>query len=233
MNPLDWLGGAIVGVILTALAGLVWTILARPNLQIVTHEENPRAKQFLHHTRILTTISGTLTGSLTDAVQQTQEPFWIVQVKVINRSRRWSLLDKIARRCTGVVEFTDENGNWTSSEPMTMRWDQRVEPIIPTTQGPLYHAPTAQQYRSADIAPGEAGIGDIAFRVERDSNAYGWSDDSYLQDNAFDPRWRLPPGRNRVRVTITSVEDRNVHCQREFLLINEGTPQQLTLRTLT
>lgn len=233
MNPLDWLGGGIVGVILTALAGLAWKLLVRPGLQIVPHEENPRAKQFIHHTRFLTTISGSLTAALPDAEQQTQEPFWIVQVKVMNPNRRWRMFDKMARRCTGVVEFTDENGNWTTSEPMLMRWDQRVEPIIPTPQGPLYHAATAQQFCSADISPGEVRIGDIAFRVERDPNAYGWSDDSYLQDNAFDPRWRLPPGRNRVRVTITSVEDRNIHCQREFLLINEGTPQQLSLRSLT
>lgn len=233
-TAMEWILRAVVAYLVIRAIEYGARYLNRPKLQIFISEENPKQRTFIHRINSLPTTTGNRRwSSPSGPPQEFRQPFWIGQIKVTNSPPlKWGFEPRIVEQCYAVVHFMDETGNGFVTDPMIMRWDRRTEPVAPSPQGPLYDPERAERLKYIDIHPEETVIGDIAFRVAGDPQSYGWCDDNYQPNGAFDERWRLPPGRHRVRVTITSRSVMNLQWTRDFFLENEGKidkPDELRL----
>jgi hypothetical protein len=229
----------VLGVIGTLFGGYVggkileyaWGKINKPQVQILLHEENPREKTFIHHD-LMPTVSGDFSAVDILRYRTRHEQFWIVQIKITNVERDWSQLNRSVPKFHGFIEFLDIQGNWIAAEPMPLRFDSPVEPVLPSVSGPLVHPKEVEESKFTELRPSETLVGDIAFRVETDPHSYGWCNESYYPGNAFDRRWQLPPGQYRVRVTLKSLDDPYLEWKRDFLLTNEGVARDIKLERI-
>ena len=131
-----------------------------------------------------------------------------LHLKVVNAARKIPFVPKqTAYACHGDITFLTDDLEHTGKS-IQFKWDGTPAPIKPEIlNGKIVFLPDVSLIRLTryiDIPPGEEESLAVAFRVEGDSEAYGWS---YL--NYQCPDWRhpasiLPSGNYVAHITIIS-----------------------------
>jgi hypothetical protein len=124
------------------------------------------------------------------------------------------------------------------TEAMPARWTGSPEPtplrgVLGTPGNPgkitgdliLWDAARMSVISKMDIPAGEQEDLDISVRLDADSDAYGFNNESY-QFNWRHPRWKLPKGRYLVAITIRSEGQK---LSGEFLMNNDLDRDQFRL----
>jgi hypothetical protein len=136
-----------------------------------------------------------------------------------------------ARTCRATLRFLHLDGTDYIANGMTGRWVASVEPVAPQLRldsgqvGTLIDIARLNVASEIDIPAGESEQLDVANRCDAEVDAFGWNNESY-QHNWRTPRWRLPPGRYLVEVTVRSEGQKSIAM---FLLDNDHTREQMRL----
>jgi hypothetical protein len=90
---------------------------------------------------------------------------------------------------------------------MPIRWDGNPEPLIPEViEKDVIYLPDARLMRLSrfvDIPPDESEGLAIAVRIDGESDAFGWTGESYFH-GWYHPDYRLPKGEYIARVSLTT-----------------------------
>lgn len=90
---------------------------------------------------------------------------------------------------------------------MPIRWDGNPEPLNPeVVNNKIKFLPDSRLMRLSryiDIPPDESEGLAIAVRIDSDTDAYGWTGESYLH-NWRHPEYRLPVGEYVARINLTT-----------------------------
>jgi hypothetical protein len=141
----------------------------------------------------------------------------------------WLYNREIASACRASISFYHLDGHRVYDRQMQARWSGAREPTIIGQTFPV-HRPTGPDLgakpssnvrpqtensdsefvevkrmvdfqNEIDIIPGETTNLDVVFRIDGDSDCYGWNNESYLYDWKH-PKWKLEKGRYIAKVTI-------------------------------
>jgi hypothetical protein len=141
-----------------------------------------------------------------------------------------------ARDCRATVHFLREDQTPFIDRPMPGRWAGSVEPV--PLQGAI--RPSGETIEIFDIArlnadsrihipAGETENLDIAVRFTDDTNAFGWTNESYRHPRNRHPDFALPKGRYVVEILVQS---EGVKKQERFRLENDHTIKEFRLAQL-
>jgi hypothetical protein len=140
-----------------------------------------------------------------------------------------------ARDCRATLQFLREDKTPFIARPMPGRWAGSVQPV--PLQGVI--RPSMATIEIHDIArltadsrihipAGEAEGLDVAVRFHGETNAFGWTNESY-QHNGRHPGFTLPTGRYLVDILVQS---EGVKKQERFRLENDHTINEFRLAPL-
>jgi hypothetical protein len=141
-----------------------------------------------------------------------------------------------ARDCRGTVHFLREDKTPFIDRPMPGRWAASVEPV--PLQGVIRSSGETIEIHdiarlNADsrihIPAGEAEILDVAVRFPEETNAFGWTNESYRHPGNRHPGFTLPKGRYVVDILVQS---EGVKKQERFRLENDHTIKEFRLAPL-
>jgi hypothetical protein len=88
----------------------------------------------------------------------------------------------------------------------------------------------AELRNTVDIYPGDTEQLDVAIRVDGETSAYGWNNDTYFYENWLNPRYKLERGQHVIRVIVRSSGRK---CIRLFRIDNDGPFAGFNLDELT
>jgi hypothetical protein len=203
-NPWD-VFFAILGVVLA----LWYEKLGSPRLDIIAAETSDGKRQMGKRARFL-------------------------KLKVTNKPRKPFLVHRqTATSCTGTIMFYTTDREKVINNPMSIKWDGTPEPIIPILKSDdtfayLTDPRLLPGARFINIAPDdEAGFA-IAVRVKGNSNAYGWTPESYSNEYWKIPKYELPPGEYIVHVRISGDNVKSI--EKEFHFINPKSFKKFDLK---
>lgn len=120
--------------------------------------------------------------------------------------------------------FTDDMpGRWAGSpEPVALRGVVGTAPLL------LWDPARLSIISKMNVPAGEQEDLDVVVRLDDESDAYGWNNESY--QNAWrNPNWRLDKGRYVLQVTIRSAGQK---VSERFLLNNDLDRRQFRLEVL-
>ena len=131
-----------------------------------------------------------------------------LHLKVKNSPRKFPFVTKqTANACHGNIIFLTEKYGQTGKS-IQFKWDGTPEPIKQEIlNNQVVYLPDRRLIRATrfiDIAPDEEESLAIAFRIQGDSDAYGWSFLNYQILDWRYPESILPLGNYIARITITS-----------------------------
>ncbi|MFH1866435.1 MAG: hypothetical protein ABIK85_11195 [Candidatus Eisenbacteria bacterium] len=131
-----------------------------------------------------------------------------LSLEVRNAPRRAPLVRRqTATAAHGRVIFMDAAYREVSG-PLHIRWDGKAECIKYLVVGDhveqRFDPSLVRQGRYIDIPPDEGATLAIAFRFDDETEAFGWSNESYAHPGWRNPDFRLPPGEYVARVTLVS-----------------------------
>lgn len=173
-------------------------------------------------------------GSIDDGQKTNLSPYRFLHVSAMNKpvGRPWKYFTdrNIAHSCQAIIEVynIDNPQQRAIKDIIYARWSGTPELVqtvaIPTPQGAatLYVPDITKlpQGRRMDLLPGyKEGI-DVALKFDGDPECYIFSNESYFHPQWKNPKWKLDPGKYRIRVKLFSGSLRK---EKHFLLINEGT----------
>jgi hypothetical protein len=146
-------------------------------------------------------------GETTDSVQSIGQRCRFLHLQVTNRPRRAPLVRRqSASSCHGTITFLSGDRRWVSGQ-MPVRWVDAPQPVrqeIVNGQAVGVLEPNLLRVaRFMDIPPGETESCDIAIRIDGDTDAYGWTPDSYRHGWRH-PSFRLPTGDFIAQVALTT-----------------------------
>jgi len=162
-----------------------------------------------------------------------------LRVRVSNDSLPFALCwmqRQSARDCRATVHFLREDKTPFIDRSMPGRWAGSVEPV--PLQGVIRSSGETIEIHdiarlNADsrihIPAGETESLDIAVRFPEETNAFGWTNESYRHDGNRHPGFTLPKGRYVVDILVQS---EGVKKQEHFRLENDHTTKEFRLAPL-
>jgi len=141
-----------------------------------------------------------------------RQPPWVL---------RW-LSREPATQCHGTITFHHLDGQNKFDRAMEIRWNSTPEPqvtLVTIEDGTRLRLVTPTINR-VDVYPGTSREQfTVAGRFDDEEECYGWSNDSYLEENTWRPeKWSLPPERYLVSVNIRAS---NASVSAVYRLIND------------
>jgi hypothetical protein len=137
-----------------------------------------------------------------------------------------------ALQCRGVITFHNLDGQRFFANGMPVRFALSPQPLpmeiaIGDLRGAVFDMSRLTSDSRSDVYPGESTPLDVVVKFDNETEAYGWSNLSYLSDPPWrHPDWKLPPGRYLIAVTVFSSGQK---CEGLFRLLNEGGPKDFRL----
>jgi hypothetical protein len=205
----------VLGAVISGFVAVLLDWLKRPKLRISIDESR-------------------LTLRTVDADGSILENYAAVRVVIANTRRwpRWWPRQTLIRTSALITFHDAQTGADLFNRKMRGRWASLPQPEVVVLVGEkkmLWPDPALiASVPEIDIPWGEMEPLDIAARFQDDSDAYGWSNDSYYdqQKRYRAERWRLPSDRCLVRVVVQGSGER---CTTVFRLVN---PNEGDLRLL-
>jgi len=163
-------------------------------------------------------------------------PFVSLKVRVSNNSLPFAfcwMQRQSARDCRATIHFLREDKTPFIGRPMPGRWASSVEPV--PLQGVIRSSGETIEIHdiarlNADsrihIPAGETEILDVAVRFPKDTDAFGWTNESYRYPGNRHPDYTLPKGRYLVDILIQS---EGVKKQERFRLENDHITKEFCL----
>mgnify|MGYP006297506397 CR=1 FL=1 len=159
-----------------------------------------------------------------------------LRVKLTNKSLpRWIkwMYRNPALQCHGTISFYHLNDRQdVFGRKMILRWSGAPEPNplkvqIGNQQGLVYDPVRITLLQKMDIYPNESADIDIAVRMDKDVECYGWSNENYFSNPPWRPKnWQLKSERYLVKVTVLSSGETK---SKIFRLINDVDLQDFRL----
>lgn len=144
---------------------------------------------------------------------------------------RW-MSRNAALQCRGAITFHNLDGQRFFANEMPVRFARSPQPlpievVIGDIRGAVLDPSRLTSDSRVDVYPGEMTPLDIAVKFDGETEAYGWSNLSYVSAPPWrHPDWKLPPGRFLVAVIVFSSGQK---CEGLFRLLNEGGPKDFRL----
>ena len=132
----------------------------------------------------------------------------IVENKSLNAFFGLFLSRSAACNCKAFITFHHLDGQNIFGRTMNGRWANTPQPIpLRGTCGDqeviLFDDMRMTPTSYVDIYAGDSAVLDVAARFDNDSDAYGWSNDSYFSNPVWRPsQWKLPSNRYLIKVDI-------------------------------
>lgn len=165
--------------------------------------------------------------------------FVSLKVRVSNESLPFAfcwMQRQSARDCRATVHFLREDKTPFIDRPMPGRWAGSVEPVpiqcVIRSSGETIEIHDIAQLNADSrihIPAGETEILDVAVRFPEETNAFGWTNESYRHDGNRHPGFTLPKGRYVVDILVQSEGVKRQEC---FRLENDHTTKEFRLAPL-
>ncbi len=190
---------SIVGSLLVALFFYLIELLKRPKLQIFT-DAQPLEPEF-----------GGPSVDPSEPVARVKER--IVRVRIANRKSRLGVIRNPARATHAKIVFQTESGQAASQHEMTGRWSSLRLPLthlVPTELGDKGQLKTIAAISSdlfrdseyIDVHSGESEMLEIAVKLDGDTGAFGWCNESLLNNHRH-PNFSLSQGTHRAVIRLS------------------------------
>jgi len=203
----------VLGAVISGFVAVLLDWLKRPKLSI-SIDESP------------------LSLKTVNAEGSTLENYTAVRVVVANKRRwpRWWPRQTLIRAAAMITFHDEQTGADLFDRKMRGRWASLPQPeVVVLVEGKktLWPNPAlVSNVPQIDIPWGEVEPLDVANKFQNDSDAYGWSNDSYYdqQERYRAERWRLPLERCLVKVVVRGSGEK---CSAVYRLVNpkEGSPR--------
>lgn len=132
------------------------------------------------------------------------------------------------------ISFRRIDGTLFFGRPMTGRWADSPEPRLAHVQTPTGTVPALtnpeELKATVDIYPGDVEILDVAVKVDKEQEAYGWNNESFFHLNWRNQQRQLNHERYLVEVTVTSSGRKS---RASFRIDNDGPFAAFRLAALT
>jgi hypothetical protein len=131
-------------------------------------------------------------------------PHEFFHVVIRNAAARWPLkIRRPAWACEARITIVEPIDALGASPTIIARWTSQPEPVTPTDGGLALDPGKMILARRMDVFSHHAERVAVVLKYEGDSDYYLFSNESYLFEGGKNPKWRLPEGRYRLRISVS------------------------------
>lgn len=178
-------------------------------------------------------------AAIYDSAGVVLETYVALKVSVSNDSLplffRW-MQRQSARDCRAALHFLRQGMTPFIERPMPGRWAASDQPVplqgvIPSSEEiiQIYDVARLNATSRIHIPAGEAEELDVAVRFPTETDAFGWTNESYRYAGYRHPRFKLPANRYLVDIVVRS---EGVKKQQRFRIENDHTIEEFHIRPL-